>query len=72
MPDKDAPEAQIVSGQGVLEGLTHGPTAIAISPDGRVLLLETLNKRIQAFDTNGNPVPTSSSRRATESADDSS
>ena len=57
LPDKDAPEAQIVSGQGLLEGLTHGPIAIAISPDGRVLLLETQNKRIQAFDTNGNPVP---------------
>jgi hypothetical protein len=55
--DKDAPEAQIVSGEGILQGLTHGPIAIAISPDGRVLLLETLNKRIQAFDINGNPVP---------------
>ncbi len=54
--DKDAPEAQILSGEGILEGLTRGPIAIAISPDGRVMLLESLNKRIQAFDTKGNPV----------------
>jgi hypothetical protein len=62
MDDKDAPEAQIVSGEGLLEGLTHGPIAIAISPDGRIMLLESLNKRIQAFDTKGNPVPSFTGR----------
>lgn len=55
--DALAPEAQIVSSQGVLQGLTHGPIALAVTPDGRVLLLETQNARVQAFDTKGNPVP---------------
>lgn len=55
--DNLAPEAQIVSGQGILQGLMHGPKAITVSPDGRLLVLETENRRIQAFDTKGNPVP---------------
>jgi len=55
--DKLAPEAQILSGQGILQGLTYGPIAVTVTPDGRILLLETINQRIQAFDTKGNPVP---------------
>jgi hypothetical protein len=34
-----------------------GPKALAVAPDGRILVLESLNKRVQAFDTKGNPVP---------------
>ncbi|MDR2871040.1 MAG: hypothetical protein LBV45_00610 [Xanthomonadaceae bacterium] len=60
--DADAPEAQIVSGQGILQGLTHGPIALAVAPDGRILLLETQNARVQAFDVKGNPVPSFSGR----------
>ncbi|WP_224652683.1 hypothetical protein [Pectobacterium versatile] len=55
--DDKAPAAQMVSGQGVLQGLTHGPIALTVTPDGRILLLETGNTRVQAFDTKGNPVP---------------
>lgn len=54
--DAHAPEAQMVSGQGVRQGLMQGPKAISVAPDGRVLILETLNKRIQSFDTKGNPI----------------
>ncbi|MBD1228223.1 hypothetical protein [Xenorhabdus griffiniae] len=56
-PDAQAPAAQIVSGEGVRQGLTHGPIALTVTPDGRILLLETINTRIQAFDTKGNPFP---------------
>ncbi|GHG77025.1 hypothetical protein [Streptomyces glebosus] len=55
--DDKAPEALLVSGQGIREGLLKGPKALAVAPDGRILVLESLNNRIQAFDTKGNPVP---------------
>ncbi len=55
--DDYAVESQLVSGEGVREGLMCGPIAINAAPDGRLLLLESINKRIQAFDTKGNPVP---------------
>ncbi|HEX8085432.1 MAG TPA: hypothetical protein VF529_14155 [Solirubrobacteraceae bacterium] len=56
-PDDKVPSALIVSGQGLREGLVQGPAALAVAPDGRILVLETLNRRVQAFDTKGNPVP---------------
>lgn len=56
-PDAQAPVAAMVSGEGVRQGLMKGPKALAIAPDGRILVLESLNQRIQAFDTKGNPVP---------------
>lgn len=54
--DAHAPVAQMVSGRGVRQGLLQGPSALAVAPDGRVLILETLNRRIQSFDVQGNPV----------------
>jgi hypothetical protein len=57
VPDAQAPDAQMVSGQGVRQGLLQGPRARAVTPDGRILVLETINQRVQAFDTNGNPAP---------------
>ncbi len=56
-PDDAAPVALLVSGEGVRQGLTKGPKALAVAPDGRILVLETLNHRVQGFDTKGNPVP---------------
>ena len=35
----------------------QGPIAIAVSADGRILILENINQRIQCFDINGNPSP---------------
>ena len=55
--DDKAVESQLVSGEGVREGLMNGPIALNVTPDGRVILLESINKRIQAFDIKGNPVP---------------
>jgi len=55
--DDNAEEALIVSGEGIRQGLMNGPVALAIAPDGRILVLESVNKRVQAFDTKGNPVP---------------
>ena len=56
-PDDKAEEAFMVSGEGIRQGLMRGPVAMAASPDGRILVLEALNNRIQAFDTKGNAVP---------------
>jgi hypothetical protein len=54
--DADAPAAQLRSGEGSVEGLINGPVALAVTPDGNLLVLESLNNRIQAFDMVGNPV----------------
>lgn len=55
--DDQAPAALIISGYGVRQGLMNGPKAMAVAPDGRILILEADNQRIQAFDIKGNPVP---------------
>ncbi|MBO0902174.1 hypothetical protein [Jiella sonneratiae] len=56
-PDDKAEVAFMVSGDGIRQGLMRGPVAMAAAPDGRILVLESLNNRVQAFDTKGNPVP---------------
>jgi hypothetical protein len=45
-----------VGGNGTRPGLFGGPVALAVTADGRVLVLEQQNARIQALDVNGNPV----------------
>lgn len=55
--DSDAaPYAMPLSGEGVREGLMQNPQALTITADGRILILEEGNRRIQAFDVKGNPV----------------
>lgn len=54
--DVDAPMATLYSGEGKRAGLMLSPLAIALALDGRVLVLEEGNSRIQCFDVNGNPV----------------
>jgi len=56
MDDADAPVAIPMSGKGLREGLLEGPVGLAVTPDGRILVLEQDNARIQAFDTMANPV----------------
>jgi hypothetical protein len=56
-PDATAPLAHLASGEGFREGLIRGPVSIAAGIDGRLLVLEEINQRIQAFDVHGNPVP---------------
>jgi hypothetical protein len=48
--------ARTLSGPGFLPGLMLSPTALAITPDGAILVLEQENNRIQALDLGGNPV----------------
>jgi hypothetical protein len=52
-----APIAMPLSGEGLREGLLNKPVALTVSADGRILILEEANQRIQAFDILGNPVP---------------
>ena len=54
--DADAPVALPLSGKGLREDLLKGPIALTITPDGRILVLEQDNARVQAFDTIANPV----------------
>jgi hypothetical protein len=53
--DDEAPPARVYSATGSREGLIYGPVCAAISPDGAILVLESKNRRIQAFDLGGNP-----------------
>ncbi|WP_448724163.1 hypothetical protein [Pseudomonas farris] len=54
--DGDAPDACLLSGEGLRDGLMSGPVAIAVGLDGVVMVLESGNARVQAFDIHGNPV----------------
>ena len=54
--DKDAPMASLASGEGERDGLLSRPRAICAALDGRLLVLEDGNRRIQSFDFTGNPV----------------
>lgn len=56
-PDDQAIPAVFVGGNGTRPGLFGGPVALAVTADGRILVLEQTNQRIQAIDVNGNPVP---------------
>ncbi len=56
VPDEQAQPASLVSGKGEGEGLMQGPVAMTVTPDGRILVLEQGNARVQAFDIAGNPV----------------
>jgi hypothetical protein len=55
--DADAPFSHTYSAQGLRPGLLDGPVLAALDPDGTILVLEDGNKRIQAFDLNGNAAP---------------
>ena len=43
-------------GPGGRTGLLGAPVAVAVTPEGLLLVLEQGNARVQAFDVNGNPV----------------
>ena len=55
VPDEEASLAQVYSATGTREGLISGPICGAVAPDGAILVLESKNQRIQAFDLGGNP-----------------
>jgi hypothetical protein len=54
--DTAAAMASMVGGEGLRDGLLLRPRAIAVALDGRLLVLEDGNRRIQSFDYTGNPV----------------
>jgi hypothetical protein len=54
--DAKATIASLASGEGSRDGLMAQPRSIAVALDGRLLVLEAGNRRIQAFDYTGNPV----------------
>ncbi|MGS2725979.1 hypothetical protein ACU8DI_05180 [Psychroserpens sp. BH13MA-6] len=58
VPDSDSPAAVVVSNKGIQEGLMLGPIALSIAPDGKIMVLESISERVQAFDIKGNPAPT--------------
>ena len=54
------PRRQMLAGSAsalAAAGRFRGPVALAPSPGGDLLVLETLNRRIQAVDVHGNPIP---------------
>ena len=55
-PDSSARVATTASGPGLREGLMSGPVCIGITKDGTILVLESVNRRVQAFDVGANPV----------------
>lgn len=64
--DAEAQPGTLLCGPGVRQGLLLGPKAVAITQDGRILVLEAINKRVQAFDINGNPVACFDGGRVTQ------
>jgi hypothetical protein len=55
VPDNEAPSSQVYSGTGIREGRLHDLPLAPWRPDGTILILETKNNRIQAFDLSANP-----------------
>jgi hypothetical protein len=55
--DAEATMGSLASGEGTRDGLLSVPRAITVALDGRLLVLEQGNGRIQCFDLTGDPVP---------------
>jgi hypothetical protein len=51
------PVAGITGGPGTAAGRFGGPVALALTPGRDLLVLENVNRRLQAVDAYGNPVP---------------
>jgi len=49
------PVAVTLGGQGSRAGLLNAPICMALSHGGAILIIESGNNRVQAFDTGGNP-----------------
>jgi|GEM_PF-3114493 len=52
--DAAAPGPYAVGGAGARAGLLKQPVAVAVAPDGGLIVLEAGNRRLQAFDVYGN------------------
>ncbi len=56
-PGSPEPVAGISGGAGTAPGRFGGPLALALTPGGDLVVLEGLNRRLQAVDLYGNPIP---------------
>ena len=56
LPDRYAPTEAQGAGSGQRDGHLSRPAGIAVAHDGRILVLEEGNRRVQAFDVTLNPV----------------
>jgi hypothetical protein len=56
-PGSPEPVAGISGGAGTAPGRFGGPLALALTPGADLLVLEGLNRRLQAVDLYGNPIP---------------
>jgi hypothetical protein len=56
-PTSPEPVAGMSGGTGTASGRFGGPLALALTPGADLLVLESLNRRLQAVDLYGNPVP---------------
>ncbi|MBI1921919.1 MAG: hypothetical protein HYS23_12655 [Geobacter sp.] len=63
--DPPGPLAGLAGGEGNRPGQFNQPVAIALTPDLNCLVLENLNRRVQAVDLFGNPVPYFGAGKAT-------
>lgn len=57
MHDTDAQAAHLLGGLGMRPGLLRGPTCVASTLSGAVLVLESIANRVQALDIHGSPIP---------------
>lgn len=57
LPMEQAPKACMFAGPGTRVGLVSVPRAITFGMQGQILVLEQGTRRVQAFDTSGNPYP---------------
>jgi hypothetical protein len=55
-PDAQAPSALSAGGSGIAAGLLEDPTALDVTPEGVLLVLENGAAQVLAFDLYGNPV----------------
>ncbi len=56
-PPSTAPKAVMFAGPGTRVGLISVPRALTFGMQGQIFVLEQGTRRIQAFDTSGNPLP---------------
>jgi hypothetical protein len=55
--EANEPVAGVAGGSGRAPGRFGGPVALALAPGGDLMVLESVNARVQAVDVFGNPVP---------------
>ena len=55
--DDNVPRARLLSGRGSRPGRVNGPTRLAVTTEGMLVIAEQENARVSALDLAGNPAP---------------